>query len=185
MGADVTVIPYSLYSRCHDGVLQRPTTTLVGLSRYPLNVKGCFEATMEKEINTVSDSTKGVIEKFPELFNRIALIKGSYRTELQDDAKPFSISTPRRVPVPLLPEVKADSQEWKSKGITKPSDWCAGMVVVPKANHKVRICVDLMRLNHYIKRERHILPSVNHVFSSNQRCQTLLKTRCKFQVLAD
>uniref|UniRef100_A0A1X7TPL4 Peptidase A2 domain-containing protein n=1 Tax=Amphimedon queenslandica TaxID=400682 RepID=A0A1X7TPL4_AMPQE len=48
MGADVTVIPYSLYSRCHDGVLQRPTTTLVGLSRYPLNVKGCFEATMEK-----------------------------------------------------------------------------------------------------------------------------------------
>ena len=37
------------------------------------------------------------------------------------------------------------------------------MVVVPKQNEKVRICVDLTRLNQYIKRERHILPSVGHV----------------------
>ena len=29
--------------------------------------------------------------------------------------------------------------------ISKPTDWCTGMVVVPKANGKVRICVDLTR----------------------------------------
>ena len=27
------------------------------------------------------------------------------------------------------------------------TDWCAGMVVVPKNNNKVRICVDLTQLN--------------------------------------
>ena len=34
------------------------------------------------------------------------------------------------------------------------------MVVVPKADVKVRICVDLTKLNESIQRERHILPSV-------------------------
>ena len=27
--------------------------------------------------------------------------------------------------------------------IDEPTDWCAGMVVVPKANGDVRICVDV------------------------------------------
>ena len=43
-----------------------------------------------------------------------------------------------------------------------PTDWCAGIVVVPKPNNKVRICVDLTQLNKCVKRERHILLSVNH-----------------------
>ena len=47
--------------------------------------------------------------------------------------------------------------------IDETTDWCSGMVVVPKQNGNVRICVDLTRLNQYIKRERHILPSVDHV----------------------
>ena len=28
-----------------------------------------------------------------------------------------------------------------------PTEWCAGMVVVLKSNNKVRICVDLTKLN--------------------------------------
>ena len=36
----------------------------------------------------------------------------------------------------------------------------AGMVVVPKPNGNVRICVDLTRLNRSVRREFHILPSV-------------------------
>lgn len=31
--------------------------------------------------------------------------------------------------------------------VSEPTKWCSGMVVVPKANNKVRICVDLTRLN--------------------------------------
>ena len=47
--------------------------------------------------------------------------------------------------------------------INEPTDWCSGMVVVPKQNEKVRICVDLTQLNEYVKREQHILPSIDHV----------------------
>ena len=31
--------------------------------------------------------------------------------------------------------------------ITEPTEWCAGMVVVRKKNNKIRICVDLTKLN--------------------------------------
>jgi len=46
-----------------------------------------------------------------------------------------------------------------------PIDWCASIVVVPKPNKKVRICVDLTQLNKCVKRERHILPSVDHTLA--------------------
>ena len=36
---------------------------------------------------------------------------------------------------------------------------------MPKPGISVRICVDLTRLNHYVKRERHILPSVDQVLA--------------------
>ncbi|XP_048585791.1 uncharacterized protein K02A2.6-like [Nematostella vectensis] len=39
------------------------------------------------------------------------------------------------------------------------------MVVVPKSNDQVRICVDLTRLNDSVKRERHILPSVDETLA--------------------
>ena len=42
--------------------------------------------------------------------------------------------------------------------VDKPTDWCAGMVVVPKA---VRICVDLKPLNSSVLREPHPIPTVD------------------------
>ena len=45
--------------------------------------------------------------------------------------------------------------------VSEPTEWCAGMVVVPKASGKVRICVDLKPLNESVMREVHPLPSVD------------------------
>ena len=44
--------------------------------------------------------------------------------------------------------------------VQQPTDWCAGMVIVPKPNGTIRICVDFTKLNASVCRERHILPSV-------------------------
>ena len=44
--------------------------------------------------------------------------------------------------------------------VTQPTKWCAGMVVVPKPNGKVRICVDLTKLNANVCPEQQVLPSV-------------------------
>ena len=49
--------------------------------------------------------------------------------------------------------------------VDEPTDWCAGMVVVPKQDGKVRICMDLTKLNKSVCRERHILPTVDHTLA--------------------
>ena len=43
------------------------------------------------------------------------------------------------------------------------TDWCVGIVVVPKPNGSLQICVDLTKLNKSVRRERHILPAVDHI----------------------
>ena len=39
--------------------------------------------------------------------------------------------------------------------VEEPTEWCAGMVVLPKPKGKVRICVYLTQLNPSVYRERH------------------------------
>ena len=49
--------------------------------------------------------------------------------------------------------------------VETPTEWCAGMVVVPKTNGRVRICVDLTKLNEEVYRERHPLPAVDQTLA--------------------
>ena len=49
--------------------------------------------------------------------------------------------------------------------VAQPTPWCAGMVVVPKKNGKVRICVDLKPLNCSVLREIHPLLKVNETLA--------------------
>ena len=48
-----------------------------------------------------------------------------------------------------MKSVKAELERIEKLGViskvNQPTDWCVGMVVVPKGNGKVRICVDLTR----------------------------------------
>lgn len=103
---------------------------------------------------------------YPELFTGLGLMTGEYKIRLKPDSTPYAITTPRRVALPLMPKVKDELERMQSMGvitkINEPTEWCAGIVAVPKPNSKIRICVDLTKLNESVCRERHILPSVDH-----------------------
>ena len=43
--------------------------------------------------------------------------------------------------------------------------WCSGMVVVPKSNGSVHICMDLKALNDSVMREIHPIPSVDEILA--------------------
>ena len=45
--------------------------------------------------------------------------------------------------------------------VTEPTSWCSGIVVMPKPNGSVRICVDLTHLNKAVQREVHPMFSVD------------------------
>ena len=108
-------------------------------------------------------------DDFPSLFCGLGKLEGEYTIELEDDARPFSLSTPRRVAIPLLKSVRQELERMEKLGViakvTQPTEWCSGMVVVPKANSRVRICVDLTKLNESVKRERHPLPAVDQTLA--------------------
>lgn len=104
----------------------------------------------------------------PELFGEIGCLNCKpIKIELKPDAQPYSLATPRRVPFPLMQKVDEELQRMQSmqiiREVTQPTDWCAPMVPVVKKNGKVRICVDLKRLNKGVKREKFILPTLEDV----------------------
>ena len=107
--------------------------------------------------------------QYPNLFNGLGKTDWEYDIKLSSDAQPYSISVPRRVPIPLLDKVKTELQRMQDMGViskvNEPTEWCSGMVVVPKANGQVRICVDLTKLNQSVKREKHPLPTVEESLS--------------------
>ena len=78
------------------------------------------------------------------------------------DAKPYSLYTPPR-------DVYKELNRMEALGIitkvSAPTPWCAGMVVVRKKSGKVRICVDLKRLNQSVLREVHPIPKVDEVLA--------------------
>ena len=92
-----------------------------------------------------------------------------YNAVLREDVRPYSLTVPRRIAIPLLPQVKSELERMLRldvmRPITQPTDWCAGIVVVPKRNGTIRICVDLTHLNKAIKHERLQLPSEAEVLS--------------------
>lgn len=112
------------------------------------------------------DSMESVKRQFPELFEGLGKLQEEFEISLKPDAKPFSLSTPRRIPLPLVSKVKQELERMENQDVIsrveQPSDWCAGMVVVPKPNGAVRIYVDLTKLNSAVNRERYILLSVEH-----------------------
>ena len=112
---------------------------------------------------------ESVVQKFPKLFQGLGRLKDNYTIKLRENAEPYALNTPRRVAIPLLPKVKAELERMESMGVisrvTEPTDWCAGMVVVPKSNGTVRICLDLTKLNVSVSRERHIMPSVEQTLA--------------------
>ena len=112
-----------------------------------------------------------VISDYPQLFTGLEEMHGTqHNIHLADNATPYSLCTPSRVPVPLIAKVDAALVKMESQGVIRridePTECCAGMVVVPKSNDDVRVCGDFMKLNHSIQRERHILPSVEHLLAN-------------------
>ena len=171
-GADVTVIPEHIYQEAAGRISLQPTSRkLCGPSQYALSVMGKCIAKLKKgtreaeetvyvvccqitsptstretcnRVNTIGSMTSDNIkQRFPKLFTGLGKLQGNYHICLKPGAKPYSLTTPRRVAVPLLPQVKKELTRMEQLGviekIEEPTEWCAGLVVVPKQSGKVRI----------------------------------------------
>ena len=103
--------------------------------------------------------------EYPRLFQGLGNMKKPYTIQIDSSVKPTRIYAPRKIPHPLVPKVKEEIERMLEQQvispITEPTQWCSGIVVVPKPNGNVRICVDLTNLNKAVKREIHPMASVD------------------------
>ncbi len=79
-----------------------------------------------------------------------------FHISITDDAKPFCVSTPRTIPLAYREKLKDLLVDQKIIApVTEPSDWCAPHPIVVANSDKIRMCVDLSKLNKYVRRERY------------------------------
>ena len=126
-------------------------------------------------------------ESVPSVFSVLGTMGPEYEIKLQPDAVPYSIFTPRSIPLPLRDEVQEEQNKMESNGvITKveePTPWCAGMVVIPKTSGKIRVCVDLKHLNESVLREIYQLPRVDDILAqlAGAKCFSKLDANSRFR----
>ena len=113
--------------------------------------------------------TEDIHSQFPNVFKGLGNLGEEYLIQLKADAQPYALYTTRNVPLPLRGGVKEELNRMESAGviskIDEPSQWCAGMVVVPKKSGAIRICVDLKKLNESVLQEVHPLPKVDETLA--------------------
>ena len=88
----------------------------------------------------------------------------TFAIALMEGAKPFCVKTPRTVPFAYRDKLKKELDQLQQQGIitpvTEPTEWCSPIVVTPKkGTERIRLCVDLSKLNRYVRREKYISPT--------------------------
>ena len=91
------------------------------------------------------------ISEFLEVFSGLGIIKGGpILIAIKDGATPYHISAPRRLPIPMFQPLKAELARMKKleviRPVNEPTDWCHPIIVVPKPNGTITLCLDLMNI---------------------------------------
>lgn len=121
-------------------------------------------------IKSVYEVNANIERSHPSLFGKLGTLPDVFKIHLKDNSSPLCLQVPRRLPLGLWEPTRIELERMESLGvirkIEKPTSWCSGMVVAPKSNGKVRICVDLTQLNKSVKREFFPLPRLEEIMSS-------------------
>ena len=151
---------------CHKENTSSQTIYVIrGLKTNLLGLPAIISLCLLCRINEMTCDAQSIQVNFPSLFKGLGTLGDAYTIKLKEGAVPYSLFTPRNVAIPLREKVKTELNRMETNGIisrvTNPTSWCAGMVVVPKGDGSVRICVDLKPLNQNVLREVHPIPKVD------------------------
>ncbi len=119
---------------------------------------------------------------YPNLFKGLGELEGEYSIKVKPGATPFALFTPRRVPLAMINKVRDELTRMEELGVISkvdiPTDWCAGMVVVPKPDGKIRICIDFTKLNEWVLRETYPLPKIDNLLAQVNESKYFTKLDC-------
>jgi len=115
-----------------------------------------------------SGTKEDILTQYPTLFE--GKLVGDHTIHLKERVTPFCLTTPRRVPLSLMKKVQEEIKHMEPldviEPIAEPTGWFSPIVVVPKADKRVRICVDLTRLKQAVHREVYQMATVEETLGS-------------------
>ena len=123
------------------------------------------------ECNVIGKDLASALQtKYPKVFSGIGKLK-EYRLKLHVDPEVTPVAQkPRRVPFALREKVTAKVEDLIAKDIVErvdgPTSWVSPVVVAPKAEGDIRLCVDMRKANQAIVRERIPIPTVDEVIEN-------------------
>ena len=130
----------------------------------------------------VDKKKEAIMDAFPKIFTGLGKIKGApVQIHMDEGATPYQLSAPRRVPLPLLEPLKAELKRMEDLGVIRkveqPTEWCHPIVVVQNpVTEKLRICLDLTKLNQFTKRELYQLETVDETIAKiGKECKFMSK----------
>ncbi len=122
-----------------------------------------------QRVNATTVDDHSIMKLYPKVFTGLGTLGGEYHINQKENVVPHALYVPRNIPFPLRPKVREELNRMERIGVIskveKPTEWCAGMVVVPKKSGNVRICVDLKPLNETVLREPHPIPKVDETLA--------------------
>ena len=114
--------------------------------------------------------------EFASLFGGIGKVKGKViKLHVDPDVKPKQ-QPHRRVPCHVRKDVEMELKRLKEldiiEPVTGPTPWVSPIVVVPKSSGQVRICVDMRKPNKAVRREKHLMPTIDDLVAMEQQCSS-------------
>ena len=102
------------------------------------------------------------------MYSQVWVFNGTFKLQMRQDSYPHQ-APPRRVSYALQVQLKEELDRLQKQQIIVPldaeeiSEWCSSLVLLPKSNSKVRLCLDPSRLNNVIKRPIHRGTAINNI----------------------
>ena len=116
------------------------------------------------------DAEVQTINKIEELKPKpIGKIRGvQVKLHIDPDIKPVALPH-RRIPYHLREKVEEEIKRLEEleiiEKVSGPTPWVSPVVIVPKPNGNIRLCVDMRQPNRAIQRERHVIPTLEDILA--------------------
>lgn len=162
--ADVTVAGHAQNKqKCEFVVISEKAVTLLGKeSAEKLNV---LRVGLPSDVHACSVTEKPENKtEYSDLYKGLGKLKSKQITlHVKTDVKPV-IQKARRIPFSLRPKIEKKIAELEKLDIIEradgPTSFVSPIVVVPKANGDIRLCVDMRQANEAVERERFPIPTI-------------------------